>query len=275
MRRHYWEYFGPLMFQQASRHLGVTNSKTCVYLHFAACYHYVQLLHCAKLVVIVVVDHLHGLALAFVFCLLSPLTLSSSPPPPPGSEASLGNSLNTSEEELHTAGITMAPKGTRDSHQPISIQIALVHTVIAITFALITIAATQNPSTLGWELFCFYTTKPLPLWRLSPPLSKSPAGVSCAVMETLAQVCLNDTDHRYISMDENKKGTRRCHSLRLCLHRIPPHIYNRDPRWSRQAVEGLQHLRSASSQLVEKKLKLGFFCSSRSTLVHMYSNSGT
>ncbi|XP_070818042.1 regulator of cell cycle RGCC [Chaetodon trifascialis] len=27
-----------------------------------------------------------------------------------GSEASLGNSLNTSEEELHTAGITLAPK---------------------------------------------------------------------------------------------------------------------------------------------------------------------
>lgn len=44
--------------------------------------------------------------------------------PPPGSEASLGNSLNTSEEELHTAGITLAPKGTRTSHQPISIQIA-------------------------------------------------------------------------------------------------------------------------------------------------------
>ncbi|XP_041800184.1 regulator of cell cycle RGCC-like [Chelmon rostratus] len=35
-----------------------------------------------------------------------------------GSEASLGNSLNTSEEELHTAGITLAPKAklgdTRD-----------------------------------------------------------------------------------------------------------------------------------------------------------------
>ncbi|XP_062250032.1 regulator of cell cycle RGCC-like [Platichthys flesus] len=34
------------------------------------------------------------------------------------SEASLGNSLNTSEEELHTAGITLAPKAklgdTRD-----------------------------------------------------------------------------------------------------------------------------------------------------------------
>ncbi|XP_075888921.1 regulator of cell cycle RGCC [Nelusetta ayraudi] len=27
-----------------------------------------------------------------------------------GSEASLGNSLNASEEELHTAGITLAPK---------------------------------------------------------------------------------------------------------------------------------------------------------------------
>lgn len=63
------------------RHSGVTNSKTCVYLHFAACYHDVQLLHCAKLVVIVVVDHLHGLASALVFCLLSPLTPSSSPSP--------------------------------------------------------------------------------------------------------------------------------------------------------------------------------------------------
>lgn len=49
---------------------------------------------------------------------------SLSPPPPPGSEASLGNSLNTSEEELHTAGITLAPKGSGTSHQPISIQIA-------------------------------------------------------------------------------------------------------------------------------------------------------
>lgn len=30
-----------------------------------------------------------------------------------GSEVSLGNSLNNSEEELHTAGVTLAPKGTR------------------------------------------------------------------------------------------------------------------------------------------------------------------
>lgn len=30
-----------------------------------------------------------------------------------GSEVSLGNSLNNSEEELHTAGITLAPKGMR------------------------------------------------------------------------------------------------------------------------------------------------------------------
>lgn len=40
-------------------------------------------------------------------------------PPPLGSEASLGNSLNASEEELHTAGITLAPKGsarTADLH---------------------------------------------------------------------------------------------------------------------------------------------------------------
>lgn len=134
--------------------MGVKN----VYLHFTACYyHYVQLLHYAR---IAVVDHLHGLVL--VLSLLSPLT-PSSPPSPPGSEASLGNSLNTSEEELHTAGIKLAPKGTRGFHQPISIQIALVLTVITITFSLITISATQNPSTLSWELFCFYTTKYLPL----------------------------------------------------------------------------------------------------------------
>lgn len=81
-----------------------------------------QLLHCVQTVVIVV-DHLHGLALVLIFCLSSPLTPSSPPSLPPffspsGSEASLGNSLNTSEEELHTAGITLAPKGTRDSHQP-------------------------------------------------------------------------------------------------------------------------------------------------------------
>ena len=103
-----------------------------------------QLLHCVKIIVIVVVDHLHGLALVLVFYLLSSLT----PSPlllPPGSEASLGNSLNTSEEELHTAGITLAPKGTRGSHQPISIQIALVLAVITITFAQITITATQKP----------------------------------------------------------------------------------------------------------------------------------
>lgn len=69
------------------------------------------------------------------------------PPPPPGSEASLGNSLNTSEEELHTAGITLAPKGSGTSHQPISIQIAPARALIAITFALIAIAATRTSST--------------------------------------------------------------------------------------------------------------------------------
>ena len=35
------------------------------------------------------------------------------PPPPKGSEASLGNSLNTSQEELRPAGISLTPKGTR------------------------------------------------------------------------------------------------------------------------------------------------------------------
>uniref|UniRef100_A0A3B4XIB0 Si:dkey-27i16.2 n=1 Tax=Seriola lalandi dorsalis TaxID=1841481 RepID=A0A3B4XIB0_SERLL len=33
------------------------------------------------------------------------------------SEASLGNSLNTSEEELHTAGITLAPKKLGDTRE--------------------------------------------------------------------------------------------------------------------------------------------------------------
>lgn len=36
----------------------------------------------------------------------------------------MGNSLNTSEEELHTAGIMLAPKGSGAFYQPISIQIA-------------------------------------------------------------------------------------------------------------------------------------------------------
>lgn len=57
----------------------------------------------------------HGLTLSVADRICSP----SSPLPPPGSEASLGNSLNTSEEELHTAGITLAPKGsarTADLH---------------------------------------------------------------------------------------------------------------------------------------------------------------
>lgn len=58
-------------------------------------------------------------------CLSSPYHLPSLfPPPSPGSEASFGNSLNTSEEELHTAGIMLASKGTKTSLQPISIQIA-------------------------------------------------------------------------------------------------------------------------------------------------------
>uniref|UniRef100_A0A3Q3WB64 Uncharacterized protein n=1 Tax=Mola mola TaxID=94237 RepID=A0A3Q3WB64_MOLML len=34
-----------------------------------------------------------------------------------GSEASLGNSLNTSEEELHTAGIMLAPKKLGDTKE--------------------------------------------------------------------------------------------------------------------------------------------------------------
>lgn len=117
---------------------------TCVYLHFAACYHYVQRLHCAKTVVVVVCR-------AFAWtCRRARLLLIISPPcfpPPPGSEASLGNSLNTSEEELHTAGITLAPKGSGTSHQPISIQIAPARALIAITFALIAIAATRTSST--------------------------------------------------------------------------------------------------------------------------------
>lgn len=136
--------FWPLLtFQRTAfkrRHSGVANSTTCVYLCFAACYHYVQLLHCAKIVVFVVAEHLRGLVYVLVFCLSSPLPV----PPPPGSEASLGNSLNTSEEELHTAGITLAPKGTRTSHQPISIQIAPAQALITITFAPIAISATPT-----------------------------------------------------------------------------------------------------------------------------------
>lgn len=96
-------------------------------------------------VVVVVAEHLHGLVDVLVSCLSSPLP--APPPPPPGSEASLGNSLNTSEEELHTAGITLAPKGSGTSHQPISIQIAPARALIAITFALIAIAATRTSST--------------------------------------------------------------------------------------------------------------------------------
>lgn len=80
-------------------------------------------------------------------CLSCAYRLIVSPPcspPPPGSEDSLGNSLNTSEEELHTAGITLAPKGTRTSHRPISIQIAPAQALITITGALIAISATPT-----------------------------------------------------------------------------------------------------------------------------------
>lgn len=176
MRRHYWEYFGPLMFQQANRFqkADTRESLTAKHVFIFILLHAIMTCNCcivlnslSLLLLIICMDlpqHLYS-----VYYLRSLPPRLPLPPPPPGSEASLGNSLNTSEEELHTAGITLAPKGTRDSHQPISIQIALVHALIAITFALITIAATQNPSTLGWEPFCFYTTKPLPLWRLSPP----------------------------------------------------------------------------------------------------------
>lgn len=68
--------------------------------------------------------------------------LPSLSPPPSGSEASLGNSLNTSEEELHTAGMTLAPKGTRTPHQPISILMAPAQALITITSAQIAISAT-------------------------------------------------------------------------------------------------------------------------------------
>lgn len=97
----------------------------------------------------------------------------------------MGNSLNTSEEELHTAGITLAPKGTAASRQPICIQISLVLTLITITFLLIAIRTIHIPSTLHLELFCFYTTGPLPLWLWCWYISflKSPLGVICAVMQ--------------------------------------------------------------------------------------------
>lgn len=90
--------------------------------------------------------------------------------PPPGSEASLGNSLNTSEEELHTAGITLAPKGTRTSHQPISIQIAPRSGTDHYPFCSDRYQPHQPP-TFDWKGFCFNTTKPPPLWRSQPPPS--------------------------------------------------------------------------------------------------------
>lgn len=74
---------------------------------FDECYYYMHRSHRFSLV-----DHLHELSLVVVVCSLLLL--------PPGSEASLGNSLNTSEEELHTAGIMMAPKGTRGVYLPSS-----------------------------------------------------------------------------------------------------------------------------------------------------------
>ena len=131
-----------------------------------------------------------GLSAYLLF--ISPLNPSLQPPP--GSEASLGNSLNTSEEELHTAGIAPAPKGTRGSRQSISIQSALILTAITIIFAPITIASTQKLSTLCSGLFCFYTTEPLLIWiwRVSPPLFQfSCRGYLCCSVEMRgAQVCV-------------------------------------------------------------------------------------
>lgn len=75
--------FWPLLtFQRTTfkrRHSGVANSTTCVYLCFAACYHYVQLLHCGKIVIFVVAERLRGLVYVLVFCLSSSLSLPPSP----------------------------------------------------------------------------------------------------------------------------------------------------------------------------------------------------
>lgn len=165
MRRHYWKYFGPLTLQ---KHSGVTNGGHVFTF---------TLPH----VIIIMCNCYWSFACAGFFCLSSPLTPSSLSLPP-GSEASLGNSLNTSEEELHTAGIALAPKGTRDSHQLISIQIAPRSCSDHYHFCSDHYHShTKASSTLGRGLFCFYTTKLLPLF-IPPPLSKSPAGVICAVM---------------------------------------------------------------------------------------------
>ena len=206
MRRHYWKYFGPLTLQ---KHSGVTDGGHVFTF---------TLPH----VIIIMCNCCWSFACAGFFCLSSPLTPSSLSLPP-GSEASLGNSLNTSEEELHTAGIALAPKGTRDSHQPISIQIAPRSCSDHYHFCSDHYHShTKASSTLGRGLFCFYTTKLLPLWLrcLSPLPSRSlllGLFVPLRFAGRQAQVCLNDTDCCYIWMDENKEVTRRCHSLCLCF----------------------------------------------------------
>lgn len=145
--------------------------------------------------------------------------------PSPGSEASLGNSLNTSEEELHTAGITLAPKGTTHSRQPISIQIApptpRPHLLIQCDhyrfcsdhYHSTTHTQKKNTlSTFGWGLFCFKTTKPpatVTFGSPSTPAKKKkkppPGGLVVPLWRMRAQVCFrNATDHLYISIVENK-----------------------------------------------------------------------
>lgn len=196
--------------------LGAVNSKqafTFILLHVV--YHYAQLLHCVRLLLLLLLIICMGWPkwlLSVYYLLWLPPCL----PLPSGSEASLGNSLNTSEEELHTAGITLAPKGTRGVHQPIFIQIALVLTVITITFALITITTTQKPLYIRLAALLFLHNKGTAAVTVT-----SPAGVICAVMwwGSWLRCCCNllHGDVQTIPLNLNgwkqRKVTRRCHSL--------------------------------------------------------------
>lgn len=133
MRRHYWKCAGPgnvwkdaLAFKCSSWHMGVTYKRA-----FTFTFEHAIIITCNSCIVIAT-DHLRGKPLVLIISSLffhPPLSL-------PGSGASMGNSLNTSEEELHHAGTTLALKGTASllsSH--LHSDSAIVLTVITITFA--------------------------------------------------------------------------------------------------------------------------------------------
>lgn len=115
-----------------------------------------------------------ALSLLVIICMECPQCLfsllhSSSPPPLPGSGASMGNSLNTSEEELHKAGTTLALKGTAsllsshlhsDSHCSNG-----DHYHFSL---LITVTTTRMFLTLGSELFCYENNKATPAVTVAP-----------------------------------------------------------------------------------------------------------